>query len=408
MHSASPSSTRRARSPIRSGIEQRRPRRRSPTRLLSQHPDAGRADGSLGPGWRDASLPPHQGPDCPDGRPGSDLDDRARASQSQSLSGVGALGMPVRQRSDEVSGSDIETRAARTFCGGSADHAASQANPSAGLDVVWQPVHFRSALKALRLSNFSNDCYANSSLLAALWTSSFCAAPEVSLRADLVRDFAELLRHPSRASHVWSRAPWRKLLRSWPHAGRQQDVADFLLYLQRQAALPLFSGHWITLTEGQLTDTGGVCPVALLGDLSCILGSRIGCTLQEVVDAWHSRAGSPALTPGTRCVALQLNRFRADSGGSRKCGTSVSIPRQLSLPCWIAGEIRPTLFKVSAVLIHLGNTPSSGHYRSVLFEPNGRCRYTDDDRSAVCPKVSDAKVFRENAYVFFLYPTSTM
>ena len=269
-------------------------------------------------------------------------------------------------------------------------------------------MQFRSALKALRFFNFSNDCYANSSLLAALWTSSFCAAPEVSLRADLARDLAELLRHPSRASHVWSRAPWRKLLRSWPHAGRQQDVADFLLYLQRQAALPLFDGHWITLIEGQLTDTGGVCPVALLGDLSCIQGSRIGCTLQEVVDAWHSRAGSPALTPGTSCVALQLNRFRTDSAGSRKCGTSVSIPRQLSIPCWIAGEIRPTLFQVSAVLIHLGHTPSSGHYRSVLFEPNGRCWYTDDDRSAVCPKVSDAKVFRENAYVFFLYPTSTM
>ena len=186
----------------------------------------------------------------PDGRSGSDLDDRARASQSQSLSGVGALGMPVRQRSDEASGSVIETRAARTLCGGSADHAASQ-------DVVWQPLQFRSALKALRLSNFSNDCYANSSLLAALWTSSFCAAPEVSLRADLARDLAELLRHPSRASHVWSRAPWRKLLRSWPHAGRQQDVADFLLYLQRQAALPLFGGHWITLIEGSLRTLEG-------------------------------------------------------------------------------------------------------------------------------------------------------
>ena len=49
--------------------------------------------------------------------PSSDLDDRARASQPESLSGVGALGMPVRQRSDEASGSVIETRAARTLCG---------------------------------------------------------------------------------------------------------------------------------------------------------------------------------------------------------------------------------------------------------------------------------------------------
>ena len=369
------------------------------------HSDSRRGDGSFSSGRRYASLPPNERVGSPDGGPSSHLDDRARASQSQSLSGVGTLGVPVRQRGDEASGSVIETRAARTISSGSENHAASQAGLPTDPNPVWQPVLFRSALKTLKLSNFSNECYANSSLLAALWTSSFCAAPEVSLRADLARDLTELLRHPTHAFHVWSRAPWRRLLRSWPHAGRQQDAADFLSYLQRQDALPLFSGHWITLLKG---DTGGVCPVALLGDLSCVHGSRVGCTLQEVVDAWHSRAGSPALTPGTRCVALQQNRFRTDSAGSRKCSSSVSIPRQLSIPCWIAGGIQQILFQVSAVLIHLGDTPNSGHYRSALFEPNGRCWYTDDNRNAVCPSVSDAKVFRENAYVVFLSPTSTM
>ena len=39
----------------------------------------------------------------------------------------------------------------------------------------------------------------------------------------------------------------------------------------------------------------------------------------------------------------------------------------------------------------------------VLFEPGGRCWYTDD--SALSPSVPDAKVFRENA--FFLHAASS-
>ena len=230
----------------------------------------------------------------------------------------------------------------------------------------------------------------------------------MSLRADLASDLADLLKHPTAVHHVWNRACWKRRLRAWPHAGRQQDAADFLSYLQRQDALPLFNSQWITLQDGQLTDTGSVCPVTLLGDLERIQGRRVGCTLQEVVDAWHNRLGSPALTPEARCLALQLNRFRAGSAGARKCNSSVSIPRLLSIPCWLAGGIQKVSFQVSAVLVHLGDTPHSGRYRSVLFEPNGRCWYTDDNQGAGFPSIADAKVFRENAYVVFLSPTSSL
>ena len=45
---------------------------------------------------------------------------------------------------------------------------------------------------------------------------------------------------------------------------------------------------------------------------------------------------------------------------------AVSLPLQVTLPVWVAGEVRHQVFRLSAVLVHLGDSPKQGHYRALL------------------------------------------
>ena len=157
------------------------------------------------------------------------------------------------------------------------------------------------------LVNQSNDCYANSTLLACLWTSLQYKPHEVIMRAPLHADLCECLSPRNEPLHLWSRAIWKRCLRHWPHSGRQQDAADFLSHFQQAADLRHFSGSWAVLSEGCLRDCGQVCPLALTCDLSLLPQVRGMCSLQQAIHHWHSSSPHPALTAGAECIAVQLN-----------------------------------------------------------------------------------------------------
>ena len=113
----------------------------------------------------------------------------------------------------------------------------------------------------------------------------------------------------------------------------------------------------------------------------------------------------PTLTAGTECVALQLNRFATEGRVVSKVTVAVSLPLQFSLPVWVEGAVQHLVFKLSAALIHLGDTPKQGHYRALLVEQTGRMWWTDDGRSALPPASTDAKGILCNSYVLFYRPS---
>ena len=160
------------------------------------------------------------------------------------------------------------------------------------------------------------------------------------------------------------------------------------------------------MEEGGLVDSGKLCQLALLGDLEAIKNTHGGCKLQDVVNTWHAQPGAPAIASDARCIVLQLNRFRPHGHSVHKSKCPVALPVRINLPCWVEGSVRFLPFLVRAAVIHLGDSTRVGHYRSVLFEPSGRCWYTDDQVRAASPSLSDAKVFRENVYLIFLTPAS--
>ena len=139
-------------------------------------------------------------------------------------------------------------------------------------------------------------------MLAILWTSAqHTGLSEVSMKPVLHDDLCGLLELGSTAQaplHIWSRQLWRRHLRHWPDTGRQQDAAEFLSFF-RQACVPThFQGAWRIISRNSLLDRGSVCPLVLNCVLENLPLERGLCTLQSMVDAWHSLPGAPTLSAG--------------------------------------------------------------------------------------------------------------
>ena len=202
-------------------------------------------------------------------------------------------------------------------------------------------------IRRAKLLNQGNECYANSVLLAVLWTSALHNPSEARVRQSLHDDLQALLRS-SAPQHVWSRPLIQRCLRRWPHNGRQLDAADFLQHFAQAAQFTHFQGSWSIMSEGSLRDCGGVSPLVLQCDLQDLPLHRGICPLQSVVQHWQSAASQPALHAGTACVAIQLNRFTVVDRAVHKLSTLVSLSSTIRLPCWVEGFLRQREYRISA------------------------------------------------------------
>ena len=341
-------------------------------------------------------LPSYQEASTRNDGPDSYLLPGRRPPRPQSLPTVDHPRDPLGQCGVDACGHHIAERAplqvpTGSICGAGAPPSVSRLH----LDQVRQAA----------LANPSNDCYANSTLLACVWTSLSYKPLEVCMKEQLHADLSACLSHLTGPTHIWSRTLWKRCLRHWPHCGRQQDAADFLTYLLQAAELRYFRGSWAVLSASSLRDSGQVCPVALTCDLSQVPKVRGLCPLQSVINHWHFSPTSPALTAGTECVVLQLNRFATEGRRLSKVTVAVSLPQQISLPVWVAGSVQRLKFRLCAALVHLGDTPKQGHYRALLVERSGRMWWTDDNRNALPPTSHDTRVILCNSYVLFFCPS---
>ena len=192
----------------------------------------------------------------------------------------------------------------------------------------------------------------------------------------------------------------------WQATGCSRLPDDFLQHFAQAAQLTHFQGSWSIMNEGSLRDCGGVSPLVLQCDLQDLPLHRGICPLQSVVQHWQSAASQPALHAGTACVAIQLNRFTVVDRAVHKLSTPVSLPSTICLPCWVEGSLRQREYHISAALVHLGSTPHSGHYRTLLIESTGKMWWTDDGVPARSPRKDEASTLLRNVYIIFLRPSS--
>ena len=236
----------------------------------------------------------------------------------------------------------------------------------------------RSALLKARFGNDSNYCYSNAILLASYWTWSFLQA-DCLLGRGLDRAILDLCGR-RRTFHVWTLLPWRQLMRAWSSPGIQHDAAEFLQFLQATASPVIFRSLWHarSLVQDAVTimDRGDGCPLLLPVPPS----ESASITLQSMLDDWQSQAMVHGFESAPMSVVLQIGRFIQVDAAWTKSTRRVLIPDTCSLPVFTDGlNLEHRRYKFRAGLIHLGDSPRTGHYRSILKAEVGPALFITDD-----------------------------
>ena len=138
-------------------------------------------------------------------------------------------------------------------------------------------------------------------------------------------------------------------------------------------------------TQHQVVQCGHVWPITLPD----VLRSATACTLQQLVDAWHSQAQVFGLSALSRFVALQIPRFEPD--GSRVLGQIIA-PWKVHLPYVTdpSGTLDHIPYVVHSIIVHEGEHIMQGHYRAVLLEAGALKYVTEDGKkpAKITPKAS--------------------
>ena len=239
------------------------------------------------------------------------------------------------------------------------------------------------ATLSLSLNNQTNICYLNATICAVTWS---------VLQATATGGGSTLF---GKASHAWqailqgprvqtipSHTHWKSILRQWPGLHQQQDAAEFVNYLQRVCQIPSMSGTWSARLQ-----TYGTVQVNDRGLTHCInmqLPIAENITLQTIIHDWAEQYSLHALDHPAQVIVIRLDRCRNGPTGVQKVRSRVTHAAEVQIPCFVRGGIerRGVLYRVSALVVHHGDSPRSGHYTTRLITRQGDTWATEDGRPA--------------------------
>ena len=180
------------------------------------------------------------------------------------------------------------------------------------------------------------------------------------------------------------------MLRAWRDVNRQHDVAEFTMYLLPRISPMGMCGRWEArnyTADGIVTLDSG----SLEGPLPIHPHEGATIHLQQSIEGWSSQARARyALCHAPKILCLQLMRFQQQGVSVRKDTRPLEgLSGVLHLPMYqgprtLSTTLQP--FQVAAVQHHYGESPVTGHYRSLLCGQNrfaeGRSWLTDDGKQA--------------------------
>ena len=253
----------------------------------------------------------------------------------------------------------------------------------------------RSTILKAKLLNRSSVCYSNCTMLCLLWAHTQCR--QDLLPCALFASLEALLR-TNKPFTLWDLWPFKQLLHHWRAPGQQHDAAEFLKSFHVGANMNGLSGVWQARTlEGEVRFLGDTSPLPLSVSLTA------GATVQQLVNAWTAQAQVHTLWHPPECIALQLSRY----GPHGKLHTPLSLEDDvIQIPSFVASDGHvchiAVAYKLQATAVHLGNTPTEGHYRAALFDEGGKLWYADDGKAATLANAKLRHEIRSNCYVLYL------
>ncbi|CAE7624913.1 unnamed protein product [Symbiodinium sp. CCMP2592] len=238
---------------------------------------------------------------------------------------------------------------------------------------------------AAQLANPNNQCYINATVLAC----GFWFAPKLAMAGDnmFLRALASLQGLGfSKEHNILHLFAWRPLFVGWSRPSSQHDASELLVHLTcKGSTVPWVSrwqaGAWLG-DAFELEDSGsGIIAMPIPAGFSGGAGDE-RCTLRECVATWHSKPSR--IWANKTCyscihefetrVCIVLQRFQVLDTTVQKCQLPVQVDAECDLPMFRAGSIAWVTFKARAVTYHIGDAPTSGHYRSILFHDDGPLR----------------------------------
>ena len=262
-------------------------------------------------------------------------------------------------------------------------------------------------LLQVSLHNDTNLCYLNSTALAATWT--ILQAQLHGHPTHLVPALRLLCSGakspPNQPVRLLQHLPWQLLLQGWRNVHQQHDAPELVMHLLPRLQARNFEGRWEarvqTARELRIIDAGRL-------HAPLIMFPHPGDTLylQRVIDQWHLQAAVHALVNPPHILCIQLQRFTGEGGHLTRhvrplqdCHHIVHVPTFASESTTV---VHPVRYEVTAIQLHFGQSPDTGHYRTVL---QGQKKFghlqtwiTDDNSSAK----SATETFPEASYLLWM------
>ena len=251
-------------------------------------------------------------------------------------------------------------------------------------------------LSGVILGNAGNFCYSNAVFLALAMA--LPVSPPITAVGKLL---GKIWRAPASMLLLRKQGEWRQLTHAWPNPQLQHDAAEFLQHLAQHDGLVQDLSVWHTIAVGgegaPRMDTGrGVILIPVRND-----AYEPHSLLQDCVQAWHEQLQLHVVRSGTEFVVLQLNRFHRQGPFTRKDTTSIAMADGVVLlPIGGSdGDVQWQPYQILSLVVHLGPTPVSGHYRAVHFNAGDMCITDDNVRAS---RTNPADRIAERAYLVFL------
>ena len=269
-----------------------------------------------------------------------------------------------------------------------------------------QPRRGETQILSSILINRSNHCYTNALVRSLQFLPVQCDSEGIlpPKMGGLLKGF----RAAAKPVVIWDNPFWKAVFGRWRNRDMQHDVADFLAHMiQCCPEMPSLLGvEWEARTSEngliETRDRGCSLPLSV-SPSSEVLSGRSMTTVQRVVDDWCRQEARHAAIVIPKVLVLQLGRFDRDAVGAvtRKWMYDIIPDRVLMFPVF-DGEwgVTQVPMRLSSVIMHRGETPQTGHYRTIL-NVNDQLMLADDNCQIRLCEAGDLSAMNTDSYLFF-------
>ena len=189
---------------------------------------------------------------------------------------------------------------------------------------------------------------------------------------------------------MYALSSWQGILEGWPDVHHQHDAREMLEHWVAAGRPQVVSGRWeARIAEGILVEIRHFATT--LSPINLDLPETAGTiSLQQLVLEWHAnQLGIQALADAPQLLMIRLMRFTRRANQTCKNTVSVAIPTTVQMPVFDDASLQCSYvaYRVSAILMHTGQTPQAGHNTARLLPLSGQDTEitqwsTDDGRTA--------------------------